>query len=65
MRYTSILGRIFRAAEHLKIDEANVNFPELVGEQILMWKTDLADYYNEKELLKIQVMLIDYLEMDA
>lgn len=65
MRYTSLLGRILRAAENLKIDGANLSFPEAVTNQILMWILWLKEDsdYSDKELLRIQVMLINYLEV--
>lgn len=67
MRYTRLLGRILKAAENLKIDGANINFPEAVGTQILMWIMWLKEVsdYSDRELLKIQVMLLNYLEVEA
>ncbi len=66
MRYTSLLGRILKAAENLKIDGANIRFPEAVTNQILMWILWLKEDsdYSDKELLRIQVMLSNYLEVE-
>ena len=64
MRYTTLLGRIFKAARQLKADNAHIDYAEAVANQILMWKQSLADYYDEKELLKIQVILGTYLEVN-
>lgn len=64
MRYTRLLGKIMLAADSLKRNDANKKFPEAVSNQILMWKMWLADYYNESELLRIQVMLMNYLEVE-
>lgn len=65
MRYTKLLGRILKAAENLKIDGASINFPEAVTNQILMWILWLKEDsdYSDKELLRIQVMLSNYLEV--
>lgn len=66
MRYTKLLGRIIKAAENLKIDGANINFPGAVANQILMWIKWLKEDsdYSDRELLKIQVMLSNYLEVE-
>ncbi len=67
MRQSALLSRIIKAAENLKIDNAHISFPEVVEIQILMWINWLREeaQYTDRELLKIQVVLMNYLEVDT
>lgn len=62
MRYTEILGRIIMAVEQLKIEEANIKYPEAVRTQLRMWESVLRDGgYNFYEIRKIQGIIGKYL----
>lgn len=62
MRYTEILGKIIMAVEQLKIEEANIKYPEAVRTQLRMWEPVLRDGgYSSYEIRKIQGIIGKYL----
>ena len=64
MRYERVINRIFTAVEQLKIDGANINFPDAVRTQIQMWRIVLVEGgYTHKEVSRIQEVIRAYLEI--